>query len=165
MNSNKYKFDRHLLYLSESDDIEIAKTEWEFICKRTEQDGHCICQHKIKHVTYMYNEKTNYTITVGTDCAEKFNVDISKPVSEELQYILSDLINSGLYEIIDNIVEYSEDVEQKLIDYYKEQISLCNSDSDLNQIVHKLDGLIKKYKLDYLTDVIKYAGKKSLQIK
>ena len=62
-------------------------------------------------------------------------------------------------------MEYSEDVEQKLIDYYKEQISLCNSDSDLNQIVHKLDGLIKKYKLDYLTDVIKYAGKKSLQIK
>ena len=51
-----YKFDIHLLKLSQSEDLEIAKTEW-FVVHREEREkktGLCICQQKLKNIIYMY---------------------------------------------------------------------------------------------------------------
>ena len=60
MTEGKYKFDINLLQLSNSKDINIAKTEWFEVYReyRKEYTGLCICQHTLKNIIYMYTALT-----------------------------------------------------------------------------------------------------------
>ena len=52
----KYNFDMNLIKASYNKNLEDAKKEWVLIGKdaREEQDGLCICQHKVKHIIYYF---------------------------------------------------------------------------------------------------------------
>jgi hypothetical protein len=156
MTESKYQFERNLLYASESEDIEIAKTEWHIIVKETrkKQDGHCICQRNIKHVTYMYNIKTNHTISVGTKCVKKFGLNSDKYVPLGLRTVLSDFISNASYEIIDDIVEYSDNVEDKVIEFYANKISNTSVLIILVNLQIEIEYLIAEYHIQYLDNVL-----------
>jgi hypothetical protein len=122
MSKGKYNFDQNLLKASSSNSLQEAKKEWVKVCdeKRTNKDGLCICQQKnIKNVEYFYNVKTKLTIIVGSVCCKKFDFSVDKIKNKILEDILKNNILKGEYEVIDNIIEYTNSVEEQLIEYFK----------------------------------------------
>jgi hypothetical protein len=119
MVEGKYKFDINLLQLSNSKDIKIAKTEWSEVCREYRKDytGLCICQHTLKNIIYMYNKFTKYTISVGVGCCKKFNLQPVKINNTILQNVLRNMLIKGEYKIINNILEYTQNIETELINY------------------------------------------------
>lgn len=119
----KYKFNENLLKLSKNKNLEFAKTEWREIYResRTEKTGLCICQHRLKNIIYMYNIYTKYTITVGSDCCKKFNLQLVKLDNTILKNVIGQMLVRGEYEynIIDNILEYTNDIQNQLIKYIR----------------------------------------------
>jgi hypothetical protein len=95
----KHKFNENLLKLSQSSDIKIAKTEWYEIYKETKENGMeyglCICQHKIKHIIYMFNKYTKKTISVGTGCCKKFKLQQNKLNNRILEDVFKNIFIKG----------------------------------------------------------------------
>ena len=123
--SDIYDFNSNLLKASESKNIDEAKTEW-FIVRKEERDinsGRCICNRKIKNITFLYNIRTKLNIMVGSSCFNKFKMDSVKLGNKVLRCILSNNLEKGEYEIIDNIIIYSDDVKDQLIIYFKHKIN------------------------------------------
>ena len=120
-NPKKFKFETNLLKVSESKDFETAKKEWQFIFKETrnERNGLCICQRcKLKHVNYMYNVKTQHTIIVGSTCHKRFQL-ANIEANEILSDIMKKHLKNGDYEIIENVVIYSNSIEEELINRFR----------------------------------------------
>jgi hypothetical protein len=153
--SNKFKFDQHLLELSESTEIEPAKQEWVKICNHTREDNDqlCICQHYIKHVTYLYNEKTHHVITVGTGCATKFKMREDKMKEDIFQQILKEVLSKGDYGSIDNLVEYSQVVYQQLVDHFEKEMETGTLDQ-LEKLSVELEEVITRHKLVHLQEIL-----------
>jgi hypothetical protein len=150
MTTKIYKFNEHLLKLSNSNELEIAKTEWFEVLKETreESSGLCICQHKIKHIIYMYNKFTKYTISVGTSCCKKFKLQINKLNNQILKNIIRKNITKGEYKIIDNILEYTNNIESDIIIYITDEY--INNKKIINlekfkEIRDELENLITEY--------------------
>lgn len=156
MTTSKYKFNTNLLDLSKSNDLEIAKTEWLEIYteQRTDKSGLCICQHKIKNIIFMYNIFTKFTICVGTNCCKKFNFKINKLNNNIFKNIMVKMIKNSDYKIINNIIEYTQDIELELIkcirNEYNNNISKLENLKELN---NEIKMLIDNYKLLYLHDI------------
>lgn len=151
MKKAEYKFDANLLKLSRSKDIAIAKTEWRTICKeeREERDGLCICQHTLKNIIYMYNIFTKKTISVGTRCCKKFNLNTSGIDNNILKNVLSIMIRAGEYKIIDNILQYTADIQSQMIKYIMDEYTYFYNEN----LLMNIKMLIDKYKLSYLQSV------------
>jgi hypothetical protein len=142
-----YQFNINLLKLSNSNDIEIAKTEWYEIYRenRQEQTGICICQHKIKNIIYMYNIFNKNTICVGTGCCNKFKLKIMKMNNNIIKHVLMDMIIKGEYVIIDNIFEYTHDVQEQLLSYIKNKYNNVNDIDKLKLGMIEINNLINEY--------------------
>ena len=155
MTEGKYKFDINLLQLSNSKDINIAKTEWFEVYReyRKEYTGLCICQHTLKNIIYMYNKFTKYTISVGVGCCKKFNLQPVKINNTILQNVLKNMLIKGEYKIINNILEYTQNIEIELINYitnkYKNILNVIDKLKELNK---DIINLINEYDLKYLQD-------------
>lgn len=157
--SAKYNFDENLLKASESDVLEDAKQEWELLCsdKRENQDGQCICQRKVKCINYMFNPKTNNTIIVGTTCHKKFGLK-KDSANKHIQNIYKLFLEKGHYKIIDNVVVYTQNIEENLIKYCVDKYKNYESSYDFDGILNLkkcLDVLTKKYTLSQLNTLQK----------
>jgi len=151
MQKAEYKFDANLLKLSRSKDIEIAKKEWREIFReeREERNGLCICQHTLKNIIYMYNIFTKYTISVGTGCCKKFKLKTVGIDNNILKNVLSEMISAGEYKIIDDVLEYTCDIQTQMIKYIMKEYKYFYCEELLTDV--KM--LIDNYGLSYLQSV------------
>lgn len=160
MDKQLYKFNKNLLGLSKSDNIEIAKMEWEMIYeeKRENADSLCICQRKVKNIIYMFNTITNHTIIVGTTCRQKFNLKNSVLKNKLLLTVLKHFIQKGEYQSINNLIQYSHSVEEKLMEYIKNQQNIhlkTLNINKLNELMNDVLDLITTHHLYYLEQIYK----------
>jgi len=125
----KHKFEENLLKTSIANEFEEAKKEWIIIDNdiREEKDGLCICQHKLKNVTYLYNVKNSNMIIVGTICLKKFNMDKNEKMNnnlytEFLKYKCRNLLNND-YEKIEDINEYLKKIKEEFKEYLNKKIN------------------------------------------
>ena len=171
--NSKYKFDFNLLKTSLSKDLDIAKKEWNIVCKekRKENDGHCICQRKVKNVIYMYNIKTKNTIVVGNTCFKKFKMENNVIGNKILSNILEYKLKRGEYENINNIIVYSTSVKEQLLQYLDSEFNIlidnyvqycikfkkdfdCEDNlGNLTKFCNSINNLIQEYKIEYLDDI------------
>ena len=149
-----YKFNIHLLKLSKSKDLKIAKTEWREIYreKREEKTGLCICQHTLKNIIYMYNIFTKHTISVGTSCCKKFKLQIIK-INNILENVICEMLIKGEYKIINNILEYTNNIKTQLIKYIRNQYENMTNLEQLKKFNNDIKILINEYDLKYLDDI------------
>jgi hypothetical protein len=155
MSKAEYNFNQNLLKASLSNSLQEAKKEWVKIFEETRmnKDGLCICQRKnIKYLKYFYNVKTKLTVIVGSSCCTKFNFDVDKIKNKILENILKNNILKREYQVIDNIIEYTNSVEKQLIEYF-EKYTLSKNISTLKEATEEIKTLIDDYTLDYLNDI------------
>lgn len=152
----KHNFDNHLISLSNSKDILEAKGEWVSILKETREfpDRICICQHSIKHTVYMYNYINGNAITVGSGCHKKFNMSKEKMKNDIFKEKLVEFLSKGEYVTINNLIEYSNEIKQQIVDYFGDKIETLNNIDELTRLKIEIKGLIDKYNLDYLQEVL-----------
>ena len=153
MLTTKYNFDNNLIKASYNKNISEAKNEWVVISKDIKDDksGLCICQRHVKHIIYMYNLKTKLTIMVGSKCAKKFEMQRQILPCNIIRKILSNNLIKGSYEIIDNIIIYSNNIEKQFQKYYNDLIeNNCKNKDKLIIIKNEIKELIDKYELNYL---------------
>jgi len=148
-----YYFNTNLLKASSSSNsLQETKNEWVNVYQemRPKKDGLCICQRNgLKYVNYFYNSKTNSTIYVGSACCKKFDFNPDKIKNKTLEEILKNNIMKGEYQVIDNIIVYTNSVETQLIGHF-EKYTLLKNISRLKQVTEEIENLINDYKLDYL---------------
>ena len=144
-----------MLELSKSKEIAIAKTEWREIYreKREEKTGLCICQHTLKNIIYMYNISTKYTISVGTRCCKKFKLQIIKLNNNILENVISKMLINGEYKIINNIIEYTNNIQTQLIKYIRNEYENMTNLEKLKKLNNDIKILITEYDLKYLHDI------------
>ena len=162
---SKYNFDTNLIKASYNKDLCDAKKEWMSIGKdtREEQDGLCICQHKVKHINYMYNMKTNLTIIGGSRCAKKFELDKAKLLPNNiLREIFFKNLLKGEYETINNIIIYSNNIQEQFIKYFESKID--DNKNNLLEIQNEIKELIEIYSLKYLNDIYESINNKLIEI-
>ena len=149
-----YKFNINLLELSKSKEIAIAKIEWREIYreKREEKTGLCICQHTLKNIIYMYNIFTKHTISVGTTCCKKFKLQIIK-INNILEKVISKMLINGEYKIINNILEYTNNIKTQLIKYIRNEYENMRNLEELKKFNNDIKILINDYDLTYLHDI------------
>ncbi len=143
-----YKFNNNLLSLSNSDEISVALKEWEIVkeCHNI-PEVQCICQRRIKNAFYLFNGTTNKFCIVGTKCKTKFNLHFETMINNTYKQVLTHLFEKGVYDTIDNTVEYSEQVKQQLIEY------LSKPGNEKNKI-QEIEYLIETYKFAFLNDIL-----------
>ena len=183
--SAKYNFDTNLLKASSSSNIDDAKKEWVVLIKeKIEDNALCICQRKVKIVTYLFNTKTHLTIIAGTTCCKKFNMTTETINNNLYSKILIDNLKKGAYIHIDNIVKYSDDIQKHLQDYFEEQLEIKSHNlhsaikmgnkgsrieyNELNNLVNlrkKIDDLKSLYSLEYLNENITKIDSKIVDFK
>lgn len=153
MLSAKYNFDKNLIKASYNKNIYGAKKEWVVVGKTIKDDksGLCLCQHKVKHITYMYNELTKHTIIVGSTCSKKFEMNNMLLPNRIFRDILLKNLEKGDYEVIDNIIRYSNSIEEQFINYFETKIENNNNKNELTQIKKEIKELIDNNKLIYLS--------------
>lgn len=155
MSKAKYNFNQNLLKASLCNSLQEAKTEWVEVYEevRINKDGLCICQrNKLKFVKYFYNVKTKNTIIVGSKCCKTFDFNANKIKNKILKEIIKNNILKGEYQVIDNIIEYTNSVEKQLIEYF-EKYTLSKNISELKKVTEDIKILIDEYKLNYLSTI------------
>jgi hypothetical protein len=155
MTEPTHKFDDNLLKLSKSKNLETAKKEWREIYReqREEKTGLCICQHTLKNIIYMYNISTKYTISVGTRCCKKFKLQIIKLNNNILENVISKMLINGEYKIINNIIEYTNNIQTQLIKYIRNEYENMTNLEKLKKLNNDIKILITEYDLKYLHDI------------
>jgi len=157
------EFEKNLLEVSYNNiNIIEAKKEWLkiYIDNRIDVSGTCICQHNIKYKIYMYNIHNNNTIMVGSTCCKKFNFGNKILDNEILREIFSNNISRGEYTIINNILEYTNNIRDQLINLFREKILMTiNLDKTQNyqkllKIRNEVNELIYEFKIPYLNEII-----------
>jgi hypothetical protein len=182
--SAKYNFDTNLLKASSSPNIDEAKKEWVILLNEKIKDNAlCICQRKVKIVTYLFNTKTHLTIIAGTTCCKKFNMTTENITNNLYSKILIDNLKKGSYLHIDNIVKYSDDIQIQLQYYLEEQLEIKSrilhraiksgdneffTELGLNKLVNlrkKIEDLKSLYSLEYLNENITNIDSKIIDFK
>ena len=169
-NKQNFKFDKNLLDLSISDNLIDAKTEWSLICEqiRPDKNGLCLCNHSIKNVMYLYNIKTNKTISIGPICAEKFELKINDELDDAIKQTLKKkILQTPIYKkpIIDDVNLYSDDIQAELIKHFESLVSASIASgfishkgaiygSTLINIKDKINNLKQKYNITCLNNML-----------
>jgi flagellar biosynthesis GTPase FlhF len=71
--NNKYKWEQHMLYASESNDLASSEKEWVFFANSYVPDGedNCLCSARIKNKYKIVNAKNGNIAFVGRSCLRK----------------------------------------------------------------------------------------------
>ena len=151
----KHKFVINFLKLSVSDEFESALDEWELFLEETNKEKkiQCICQRVIQNIYFFYNKQSKYTITVGSTCKNKFmkvEKELDHPI---LKRIFSNAISKGQYRIIDNILEYTSDMQQEAIHHIQNNLENATSIATLKSLKTEVKYLIEDCDIDYLAEV------------
>jgi hypothetical protein len=161
----------NLLKLSKDKTIDIALTEWNKIYKeiRTEKSGVCICQHKIKNIYFLYNKHTKNIITVGSDCYKKFGLKLNGEIKNPILYkIFNKILSSGEYQLINDLVQYVNQIETELLKYiekeYNNILKYSLKINKLEDLLNNINDLIKNYDIEYLKEIYHEINNKILDL-
>jgi len=102
----------------------------------------CLCQHRIKNIHYMINTRTNRITTIGKDCLKKFNFG-SQTITNSIRVIAINKYISLGYGKIDDVVDFSEKIEELYLKsviekyemYKSEYDELCNLELEVKQLI------------------------------
>jgi hypothetical protein len=113
----------------------------------------------------MYNMKTNLSIIVDSQCAKKFELDKAKLLSNNiLREILKNNLLKGDYETINNIIIYSNNIQEQFIKYIEDKIENNNNKFKLLEIQNEIKELIEIYSLKYLNNIYEIINNKLIDI-
>ena len=154
----KYNFKEHILNLSNNDDFDDALKEWiklpELYKKLQCGSCQCICQRQIKNFYYLYNKITHKYINVGTECYKKFNFTITK---KKINKLLQDILNKyakGEYANIDDLDEYSINIQLIIVQDLTDMYRKCNSNvTMLYMLKDNVEELINDYNFTCLEEL------------
>ena len=139
--------------LNSDADMEEAKQEWYFICREDKDDatGTCLCQHKIKHINYMYNKKTQKSVCVGSSCYKEVNFSAKAIEDSSLQYVLKQSITRGEYDVIHNVLEYSLSIKEQLLELFQRKFDKVKYQKEKRWVLlEEIKNSICDYGLTYL---------------
>jgi hypothetical protein len=148
---NKYNFDKNIKELSTTDKLEDISKEWLYI--RDEKDeGKCICNKKINHKFYYYNEKTDKFITIGEVCRKKLSLERANRkvnYSEGIKKVVNRLLNKSepIFEGIIDLMKYSEDNRIRLVECIMDMIEEEYNKDELDEILTQINLLVKNDKI------------------
>lgn len=150
----RYKFKQNLIELSDSTTFLPAIREWEIIMdeKRPELDRLCICQHKIKYVTYMCNLKNGNLISVGTTCVKKFSTE-NIPICKNRLFI-EFMTGVSEYGEIEDTTAFTENNKRFLYDLVEKQLMNCKTVRKITELETDVNEMIFKYKQTYLENLL-----------
>jgi hypothetical protein len=145
--------------LSKATTIEDAMKEWELLTMKTYEDmgALCICQHKIKHVWYVFNKETGETITVGSSCCKKFKLTFKKATQNMFTRLIAEWISENGYEAIDDIEKYAMKVKAKLIALCEQRANAClrcSGTTALKKLKKEIEELVSIKGVTYLTEIL-----------
>jgi hypothetical protein len=116
--------------ISQNTDFEKGKHEWISICNTTESTMHpCVCGHNVKNSTYLFNEKNQNIISVGTTCCKKYGLLEKHMKNELLIHVLREQISQHFFKNSGNFLSLEKDLGELLENY----------------IYEKFSGIMKKY--------------------
>jgi hypothetical protein len=154
----KYNFKEHIINLSSNDEFDDALKEWiklpELYKKLQYGSCQCICQRQIKNFYYLYNKITHKYINVGTECYKKFNFTITK---KKINKLLQDILNKyakGEYSNIDDLDEYSTNIQLIIVQDLTDMYRKCNSNLTMLYILKEnVEELINDYNFTCLEEL------------
>ena len=119
--------------ISQNIDFEKGKHEWISICNTTEPTMYsCVCGHKVKNITYLFNEKNQNIVSVGTTCCKKYGLLEKHMKNELLIHILREQISQHCFKHSGKILSLEKDLGELLENY----------------IYEKFTGIMKQYSRD-----------------
>ena len=148
---NKYNFDKNIKELSTTDKLEDISKEWLYI-RDDKDEGKCICNKKINHKFYYYNEKTDKFITIGEVCRKKLSLERANRkvnYSEGIKKVVNRLLNKTepIFEGIIDLMKYSEDNRVRLVECIMDMIEGIYNKEELEEILTQINKLIKNDKI------------------
>lgn len=108
--------------ISQNTDFEKGKHEWITIYNITEPTMHpCVCGHNVKHITYLFNEKNQNIVSVGTTCCKKYDLLGKHMKNELLIHILREEISEHCFKNSENLLTLEKDLGELLENYIYEK--------------------------------------------
>ena len=157
---NNIKFNKRLVDVSESKDLNEAKKEWEFFVKeKCDKNKICICGKKIKNVQYFFNKMNGNIICCGTKCCKNF-IDIIIMSNKTLEKIFKLKSPYNEYKQFSNIQEYLDYVKDELKSFMLKEIQ----NSKFNNLIILLENIININKTYGLTVFDNYIESIKLKI-
>jgi len=129
MNENKfYEILRDFLQknkISLPSNIESIKKEWIPFLNITEiSPQHCICGHKVKHITYLFNIVNKTIIFIGTSCCKKYGLLETHMKNDILVNVLKNEILHSSFTKDENIVYFTKPISLFIEEYIFENFKL-----------------------------------------
>ena len=134
-----YNYEKNILELSETNDIKEVHKEWISLVPpcRMEQKERCICNRGIIIVQRFFNTKTKRVINVGTTCVKELHLNKCKSINNMIKSLIDG--EPGEYEQIADLIKYSNDNLQKIIEDVKAMSNSSWSNPDgitqINRII------------------------------
>lgn len=108
--------------ISQNIDFEKGKHEWIPFCNTTESTMHpCVCGHNVKHITYLFNEKNENIVSVGTTCCKKYGLLEKHMKNELLIHVLREQISQHCFKSSGNLLSLENDLGELLDKYIYEK--------------------------------------------
>lgn len=161
-----FKFNDNLLKSSLAQDVDVAKTEWEFfITEKCDEKKLCICQHRIKNVNYFFNKLNGNIICCGTTCCKKFNFEKIEMKNKVLHRILNlKKISSDDFLAIRNIQDYLEYARVELTRYMTREINSTSSEKSLIILYKNIFDIKVNYNIYFFEDFLQMIAEKLLPL-
>jgi hypothetical protein len=140
-----YRFEKHLVGMSESDDLREALAEWIFVNYRLgdkDTKVRCVCgRHVWKEINVYCNELNGNTIHAGSECDKRFKgiQRHGRAKNELLKEFMA--MEKGVYENIYDYMAYSRDVLDRLCKHIETQIGAFNL-AGLEKLLRGVEGII-----------------------
>jgi len=161
-----FKFNDNLLKSSFAQDVDVAKTEWEFfITEKCDEKKLCICQHRIKHVNYFFNKLNGNIICCGTTCCKKFNFEKIEMKNKVLHRILNlKKISSDDFLAIRNIQDYLEYARVELTRYMTREINSTSSEKSLIILYKNIFDINVNYNIHFFDEFLQLIANKLMPL-
>jgi hypothetical protein len=136
--------------ISQIDHLENSKNEWIPFFNTLEPNLEtCICGHKVKHITYLFNKITRKIIFIGTSCSKKYVFFEKNMKNDFLLYILREQISHSFFEKKGNTIFLEKDLgellEKHIFEKFSEIIKKYKRDMDEN--IYYFDVFIHLYRM------------------
>jgi hypothetical protein len=147
--------------ISPSSNIETIKNEWIPFLNITELHlESCICGHKIKHITYLFNIHNKNIVFMGSSCCKKYGLLEKHLENDLLSHILKTQISQHSFEKNENIVLLTNSLDFLMKEYIFEKFKLCtykySREMDENSYYFDVFKPLKKMEKDILELIEKY---------
>jgi hypothetical protein len=147
--------------ISPLSNIESIKNEWIPFLNITElHPESCICGHKIKHITYLFNIHNKHILFIGSSCCKKYGLLEKHLENDLLSHILKTQISRHSFEKNENIVLLKNSLDILIKEYIFEKFRLYthkySREMDENSYYFDVFKPLKKMEKDILELIEKY---------